>query len=180
MFCALGPLRFINGCLWLSAPLEARPHGPGTMAAGEPGGVGPPLLGLSPSIHSRSSLLGLGETCFQVSYVSGQLKTELSPSLRGEEKLNPLASLFPSPPSSSADLPGVHGHDGPPQGVCGSAGSWSLWSVLGLLAILPESSCAVVAFRCSLGWPLCSRRDCSGPSCSWLCATLPPPRHLWV
>lgn len=99
------------------------------------------------------SLLGLGETCFQVSYVFGQFKTQLSPSLRGEEKLNHLASLFPNPPSSSADLPGVAGHIGPPQGICGSAGSWSLWSVLGLLATLPGSSCAVVAFCCTLGWP---------------------------
>lgn len=97
-----------------------------------------------------------------------------SPELGGSTNLS--CSVLSSIPNVLRIFIVWTGHNGPPQGIHGSAGSWSLWSVLGLLATLPASSCAVVAFRCTLGWPLCSWRDCAGPSRSRLCATLPPPR----
>lgn len=113
-----------------------------------------------------------------MSWVSDLFKTQFFPSLRGEEKLNHLATPFPSPPGRSADLPGALGHPSPPQGVCGPVGSWSMHSVLGLLAALP-SSCAVVAFCCPLGWPMCSVLECikhevSAP-CLQHCGHLPTP-----
>ena len=81
----------------------------------------------------RSSLLGLGETCFQVSCVSGQFKTQLSPSLRAEEQLNPLASLFLVLPAAlqtflvwmgTTALPRASAAPQAP-GACGR--SWGCW-----------------------------------------------------
>lgn len=68
-----------------------------------------------------------------MSYVSGQFKTQLSPSLRGEEKLNPLASLFPSPRAALQTFLVCMGTTALPRasaalqapGACGR--SWGCW-----------------------------------------------------